>query len=87
MYELLGAADARAPTSWPSEPGRVSVFRLTLQRARALHVRQAGSRLPLTAEDGRSQISGDLRVQRQAQGTSAAVFVPDAPGRFGVPSP
>ena len=30
--------------------------------ARALHARQAGSRRPLTAEDGRSQISGDVRV-------------------------
>jgi hypothetical protein len=43
------------------------VFRLTLHYwARALHARQAGSRLPLTAGDRRSQISGDLRVQRQA---------------------
>ena len=84
----LGAASADAPASWPSQPDRASVFRLTpYRRARALHARQAGSRLPLTAEDGRAQISGDLRVQRQAQGTSAAVFVPDAPGRFGVPSP
>jgi hypothetical protein len=36
-------------------------------RASALHARQAGSRLPLTAEDRRSQISGDLRVQRRAR--------------------
>ena len=54
---------------------------------KALHARQAGSRLPLAAKDGRSQISGDLRAQRKAQGTSAAAFVPDAPGRIGVPSP
>jgi hypothetical protein len=43
------------------------VFRLTLyHRARALHKRQTGSRLALTAQDRRSQISGDVRVQRQA---------------------
>jgi len=63
----LGAAYADAPTGWPSWPGLVSVLRLTLyHRARALHARQAGSRLPLAAEDGRSQISGDLQVQRKA---------------------
>jgi hypothetical protein len=84
----LSAASADAPAGWPSLPGRVSVSRLTLyHRARTLHARQAGSRLPLTAEDGRSQTSGDLRAQRKAQGTSVAVFVPDAPGRTGVPSP
>ena len=84
----LGAAYADAPASWPAWPDRVSVFRLTLARwARALHARQAGSRLPLTAKDGRSQISGDLWVQRKAWGTSAAAFLPDAPGRIGVPSP
>ena len=48
---------------------------------------KARSRLPLTAEDGRSQISGDVRAQRKAHGTSADAFVPDAPGRIGVPSP
>jgi hypothetical protein len=49
----------------------------------------AQSRLPapLTVEDGRSQISGDLRVQRKPRGTSAAAFVPDVPERIGVPSP
>jgi hypothetical protein len=84
----LGAAYAGAPISWLSWPGRVSVFRPSLYRwARALHARQAGSGLPLTAGDGRSQISGDLRVLQQAQGTSATAFVPDAPGRTGVPSP
>ena len=58
----LGAASADAPASWPSWPGRVSATRLTPYHwARALHGRQAGSRLPLTTEDGRSQISGDLR--------------------------
>jgi hypothetical protein len=88
MYKLLGAAYADAPAGWPSLPGRASVSRLTLYHgARALHAGQAGSRLPLAAEDGRSQISGDVRVQRKAQGTSAAAFVPDAPGCTGVPSP
>jgi hypothetical protein len=77
MYKLLGAAYAGAPAGWPSWPGRASGFRLTLcHRARALHARQAGSRLPLTAEDGRAQISHDVPVQRNAQGTSAAAFVP-----------
>jgi hypothetical protein len=86
--QTLGAASADAPASWPSQPDRASVFRLTpYRRARALHARQAGSRLPLTAEHRRPQISGDSRAQRQVQGTSAAAFVPDAPGRSGVPSP
>jgi hypothetical protein len=67
MYELLGAANADAPASRPSWPGRISVSRLTLYHgATALHARQAGSRLLLAAGDGRSQISGDTRVQRQA---------------------
>jgi hypothetical protein len=88
MYELLGDASADAPTGWLSWPGRVSVSALTpYHRARALHARQAGSRPPLTAEDGRAQISGEVQVPRKAQGTSTAVFVPDAPGRLGVPSP
>jgi hypothetical protein len=65
--QTLGAAYAGARASWPSWPGLVGVFRLTLHHwARALHTRQAGSRLPLTAEDGRSQISGDIGVQRKA---------------------
>jgi hypothetical protein len=84
----LRAACADAPTSWPSWPARVSVLRLRLyHRARALHARQAGSRLPLAAEDGCPQISGDVQMQRKAKGTSAAVFLPDDPGRIGVPSP
>jgi hypothetical protein len=84
----LGAAYADVPAGWPSWPGRVSAFLLTLYHwARALHARQAGSQLPLAAEDGRSQISGDLQVQRKAKGTSAAAFLPDAPRRIGVPSP
>ena len=67
MYKLLGATYADAPVGWPSKPGRVGVSRLTLYRwARALHARQAGSRLPLAAEDGRPQISGDVWVQRKA---------------------
>jgi hypothetical protein len=64
------------------------VFRLTLYHgARALHARQAGSGLPLTAEDGRPQISGDTRYRETPGGTSAAAFVPDVPERIGVPSP
>ena len=63
----FGRRSTDAPASRPSWPGRVSATRLTLyHRARALHARQAGSRLPLAAEDGRSQISGDLRAQRKA---------------------
>jgi len=59
---ILGAAYADAPASWLSWPGLVSVFRSTLHHwARALHARQAGSRLPLTVADGRSQISCDVR--------------------------
>jgi hypothetical protein len=88
MCKLLGAASAGAPADWPSWPGRVSVSRPTpYHRARALHARQAGSRLPLAAEDRRAQISGDVRVQRKARGRSAAAFVPDVPERAGVPSP
>jgi hypothetical protein len=57
----LDAASFGASASWPSWPGRVSATRLTLYHgARALHARQAGSRLPLTAGDGRPQISGDV---------------------------
>jgi hypothetical protein len=60
--QTLRAAYTDAPAIWPSQPGRVSVFRLTLyHRAKALHARQAGSRLPLAAGDGRSQISGEVR--------------------------
>jgi len=77
--QTLDAASADAPGR------RVPVD--AVPRARALHARQAGSRLPLAAEDGRLQISGDVRAQRQAQGTSAAAFLPDAPGRSDVPSP
>ena len=67
--QTLRAASAGAPASWPSWPGRVSVSRMTRShRARALHARQASSRLPRTTQDGRSQISDDLQVQRQAQG-------------------
>ena len=51
--QTLRAAYADALPSWPSWPGLVSMFRLTLYHgARALHARQAGSRLPLTAQDG-----------------------------------
>ena len=83
----LGAAYADAPGSWPSWPGRVSVARVTLHhRATALHARQASSRLPLTTEDVRAQISRDVQVQLKTQGTSAAGFVPDVPERVGVPS-
>jgi len=65
--QTLHAAYADAPASWPSWPGPGQSVRLTLYHgARALHARQAGSRLPLAAEDGRSQISGDLQVQRKA---------------------
>ena len=43
---------------------------------------QAGSRLPLTAEDGRPQISGDYGCSERPGGTSAAAFLPDAPGAY-----
>jgi hypothetical protein len=63
------------------------VLRVTLHhRATALHARQASSRLPLTTEDVRAQISRDVQVQLKTQGTSAAGFVPDVPERVGVPS-
>jgi hypothetical protein len=48
---------------------------------------QAGSRLLLPTEDGRPQISRDMRYRETPGGTSAAAFVPDVPERIGVPSP
>jgi hypothetical protein len=71
-------------------PGRrpASVSRLTPYHwARVLQAGQAGSRLPLPAEDARPQISRDTGYRGTPGGTSAAAFVPDAPGRIGVPSP
>jgi hypothetical protein len=68
--------------------GRTRVSRLTPYRcARALPAGQADSRLPLPADDARPQISRDTGCRGTPCGTSAAVFVPDAPGRIGVPSP
>jgi hypothetical protein len=54
---------------------------------KALRARHAGSRLALTAEDGRPQISGNTRYRDEPGGTSAAAFLADAPERIGVPSP
>jgi len=48
---------------------------------------QTGSWLLLPAEDGRPQISRDMRYRETPGGTSARAFLPDVPGRIGVPSP
>ena len=62
--QTLGAAYADAPVDWPSWPGWVSVFRLTLYRwAKALYARQAGSRLPLRRRSA-------LADQRRSTGTA-----------------
>jgi hypothetical protein len=55
--------------------------------ARVLQAGQAGSRLPLRAEDARPQISRDTGRCETPGGASGAAFVPDAPERIGVPSP
>lgn len=71
-------------------PGRrpASASRLTPYHwARVLQAGQAGSRLPLRAEDARPQISRDTGRCETPGGASGAAFVPDAPERIGVPSP
>ena len=71
----------------PSRGARASVSRLTVPLCRARHAGQTGSRLPLPAEDGRPQISRGMRYRETPGGTAGAAFLPDAPGRIGVPSP
>ena len=73
------AAVAGTRPACPSRP------RTAVQRP--LHAGQVGSRLPLAAEVERLQISRDNRYRETPGGTSAAAFLPDAPGRIGVPSP
>ena len=73
----------RRPSRGPGQ--RVPVDPVPLCEAR--HAGQAGSRLPLPAEDGRPQISRDMRYRETSGGTAGAAFLPDAPGRIGVPSP
>jgi len=81
MYKLWAPhPPARRPGGRPG-PGRVSVSRLTLyHRATALHARQAGSRPPLTAEDRRAQISGDLRAQQRPRERPPPPSCPMLPG-------
>ena len=74
---------AGRPSSRPASVSRLTPYRC----AGVQHAGQAGSRLPLSAEDARPQISRDTGSREMPGGTSAAAFVPDAPGRIGVPSP
>ena len=68
--------------------GPASVSRLTSYRcAVSGTLGQTGSRLPRPAGNARPQISPDTQYRESPGGTSAATFVPDAPGRIGVPSP
>jgi hypothetical protein len=62
--------------------GRDSVSRLTpAPLGKALHALQADSRLALTAEAGRPQISRDMRYRDTPSGTSAP---PSCPMRRGL---
>jgi hypothetical protein len=85
----LRAISADALASWPAPAAdRASASRLTPYHwARVLQAGQAGSRLPLRAEDARPQISRDTGRCETPGGASGAAFVPDAPERIGVPSP
>jgi hypothetical protein len=70
----------------PSRGAGQRIQVLTRTAGKAVHAGQAGSRLPLSAGNVCAQISRATGCRDTPGGTSAAAFVPDAPGRIDVPS-
>jgi hypothetical protein len=85
LHDLSADASASQPP-YPGAGASGSPGGLVPMR-KARHAGQTGSRLPLTAEDRRPQISGVVRVPRYARRHVTPAFLPDVPGRTGVPSP
>jgi hypothetical protein len=80
----------RPPTSRPvGRPSRGPDQRVPVGPAALCKHRQCGkpTPAPLHAEDARRKISRNTGYRDTPGETSAAAFVPDVPGRIGVPSP